>query len=124
VGDLSPLGLLVAHVLADVLVSPDVARTIQMTQPTLFRISPAFDGIDIQHGRDQARLESQLDGIRRYMADGSWRTLQAIADATGYPHASCSAQLRNLRKAKFGSYQIDRRYVDHGLYEYRIREGQ
>ena len=91
-----------------------------MTQPDLFTRSPQFDGIDYQKGRDQARLEGQLEGIKTYMANGQWRTLQEIADVTGYPHASVSAQLRNLRKSKFGGWTVERRYVANGLYEYRV----
>jgi hypothetical protein len=91
-----------------------------MSQPNLFTTQPAFDGADYQPDRDTARLDGQLDRIRRYMADGQWRTLQAIAEATGAPPASVSAQLRNLRKTRFGGWTVQRRYDGHGLYQYRV----
>jgi hypothetical protein len=43
------------------------------------------------------------------VVEGDARTLQEIADATGDPHASISAQLRHLRKPRFGAYAIDKR---------------
>jgi hypothetical protein len=54
------------------------------------------------------------------MKDGQWRTLEQIADMTGDPTPSVSAQLRHLRKPRFGSHTVDRRHVGGGLYEYRL----
>jgi hypothetical protein len=70
------------------------------------------------------RLSTQLEDVKKLMLDGSWRTLDRIARATGHPHASISAQLRHLRKARFGSYQVSRRHVGNGLYEYQVRRPQ
>jgi len=36
------------------------------------------------------------------MIDGTWRSLSDIREALGYPEASISAQLRHLKKGKFG----------------------
>jgi hypothetical protein len=82
-------------------------------------MAPYFDGPQDDAGRD-VRLNNQLVLIRNLMIDCAWRTLQAIADATGAPHASVSAQLRHLRKARFGSYLVERRHCGGGLYEYRV----
>lgn len=82
-----------------------------------------FNGPEYVPDRDNARLDSQLDRVRRLMLDGQWRTLQEIADRTGDPAASVSAQLRHLRKERFGSFVVDRRHVGGGLYEYRVRTG-
>ncbi len=79
-----------------------------------------FDGADINQARDAARLTGQLDAIWRLMSDGAWRTLGEIERLTGAPQASISANLRNLRKERFGGHVIERRYVDSGLYEYRV----
>ena len=38
---------------------------------------------------------------------------------TGDPEASVSARLRDLRKKRFGSHIITRRYVSDGLWQYR-----
>jgi hypothetical protein len=57
------------------------------------------------------------------MADGRWRTLAEIEAATGDPQASISAQLRHLRKRRFGSSVVERRPRGDrsaGLYEYAL----
>lgn len=56
------------------------------------------------------------------MSDRKWRTLNEIATLTDDPPASVSAQLRHLRKPRFGSYRVERRrsFIDSGLYEYRV----
>lgn len=73
---------------------------------------------------DKARLLNQLSRVRGLMLDGKWRTLREIADATGGdPEASVSAQLRHLRKKRFGSYVVEKRSRGErkiGLYEYRV----
>lgn len=81
---------------------------------------PRFDGADYQPVRDDPRLTSQLGRIKSLMLDGQWRSLVEIERATGDPPASISAQLRHLRKKRFGSYIVERRYIIDGLYEYRV----
>ncbi len=80
-----------------------------------------FDGADYVDGRDRPRLRGQILRVSSLMSDERWRTLQEIADATGDPHASVSAQLRHLRKARFGGYHVDREHIGAGLYRYRVR---
>ncbi len=81
-----------------------------------------FNGPDYSPERDQARLTGQIQRIYGLMRDGQWRTLHEIQDVTGDPEASISAQLRHLRKDRFGSYDVQkRRRGDRGLWEYRIR---
>ena len=84
--------------------------------------APRFDGADYQPERDDPRLTTQLGRIKALMADGMWRTLPEMEMATGDPQASISAQLRHLRKPRFGSYLVDREYISQGLYKYRVRE--
>ena len=81
---------------------------------------PHFNGDDYQRDRDHQRLSSQYIRIFDLMADHSWRTLSQIEDATGDPPASISAQLRHMRKERFGSHRVDKRYLGDGLYEYRV----
>lgn len=57
------------------------------------------------------------------MSDGVWRTLDQISEVTGDPPASVSAQLRHLRKPRFGAYLVEKRYVSRGLFEYRVLPG-
>lgn len=86
---------------------------------------PAYsrrEGVDIIPARDSSRLQAQMQQIKKVMEDGRWHTLSEIETKTGYPQASISAQLRHLRKPKFGSHIIERRYVESGLYEYRLRQ--
>jgi hypothetical protein len=40
---------------------------------------------------------------------GTWLTLQELAQLTCYGEASISAQLRNLRKPRFGGYVLEKR---------------
>ena len=79
-----------------------------------------FNGDDYQPDRDDARLTRQHERVRDVLLDGAWRTLDGIAMLTGDPTPSISAQLRHLRKERFGGYTILKRYVSDGLYEYRM----
>jgi alkylated DNA nucleotide flippase Atl1 len=92
-------------------------------QPLLDWKPPAdsrFNGADYVHERDAPRLSEQIGRVYAAMKDGQWRTLEQIADMTGDPTPSVSAQLRHLRKPRFGSHTVDRRHVGQGLYEYRV----
>lgn len=79
-----------------------------------------FDGTSFDPARDASRLSAQLDAVRELMLDGHWRTLGEIADQTGHPEASISARLRDLRKARHGSWTVERVYVRRGLFTYRV----
>ena len=100
-----------------------------MTRPDLFdaeverqygKVEYQFDGETIEASRDNARLTVQLNEVRRLMVPGDWWTLAELARATGYPEASISARLRDLRKPKFGGYTVERQYVERGLFRYRV----
>ena len=81
---------------------------------------PAYD-----ENIDGERVSKQHHRIRNYMLGCSWMTLAEIAHALDYPEASISAQLRHLRKERFGGYLVDkrRRPMDTGAqWEYRVRE--
>jgi len=54
------------------------------------------------------------------MSDGLWHTLAEMSSRLGFPEASVSARLRDLRKDKFGGRVVERRYVLNGLWEYRL----
>lgn len=79
-----------------------------------------FDGPEYVPARDQERLTGQILRIFSLMRDGKWRSLPEIATATGDPEASISAQLRHLRKTRFGSHTVNRRHVGSGLFEYQV----
>ena len=82
--------------------------------------TPHFNGSDYVHGRDFSRLSNQHDRVRESMLDGEWRTLEEIHSMTGDPPASISAQLRHLRKERFGGYVVDKKYLGNGLYQYKL----
>lgn len=82
---------------------------------------PFFEGPADEPDRED-RLGKQLDDVRALMLDGAWRTLEQIHNATGHPVASVSAQLRHLRKPRFGSYVVNKRHVGHGLWEYQVEK--
>ena len=85
---------------------------------------PARDGITYSHTRDARRLAGQQARVVSFMRSGAWHTLAEIAEATGDPEASVSSRLRDCRKARFGSYVIEREYVMRGLWRYRLKVGQ
>tara|TARA_R110002020_G_scaffold135316_2_gene302170 strand:+ start:1241 stop:1534 length:294 start_codon:yes stop_codon:yes gene_type:complete len=79
-----------------------------------------FDGDDYNDRRDRARLVGQIKRVFDYVRDGEWRTVQQIASATGDPETSVSAQLRNLRKARFGGHNVEKMHMGNGHYRYRL----
>lgn len=85
---------------------------------------PDFDGQTYERAKDHARLTSQLVRVYACMRDGEWRTLDEISRSIRDPAASVSARLRDLRKAKFGGYAVQRRRRTAGLFEYRLVLGQ
>jgi hypothetical protein len=61
---------------------------------------------------------------------GSWLTLRELSQLTQFGEASISAQLRHLRKPKYGSYVVEKRVrrgavisdAEHGaIWEYRLQ---
>ena len=84
-----------------------------------------FDGETYERDKDQVRLSRQGQVVYNVMRDGKWRTLSYLNRLTGEPEASISARLRDLRKEKFGGFDVQRRRInDGGLYEYRVLRGQ
>jgi len=85
---------------------------------------PTF-GPDYDWLIDGPRVKRQMDVIKDVMLRRrSWATLREISIATGYPESSVSAQLRHLRKSRFGSYDVRkrRRSDDSGTWEYFVQE--
>jgi hypothetical protein len=86
-------------------------------------MKPHFNGPDYVPKHDQGRLLKQIDRVYACVKDAVWRTLDEISAVTGDPQASVSAQLRHLRKERFGSYIIEKQSRGercNGLYEYRL----
>ena len=96
-------------------------------QPDLFNPPPRFDGPDYEPEHDRQRLQGQMGRIylALHTADsrGLWFTLGELRERTGDPEASISAQLRHLRKPRFGGHTIEKRRrgeAGNGLWEYRM----
>lgn len=85
-----------------------------------------FDGSDIKPERDNARLSGQIQRVYDVMSSGRYMTHAqirlAIRGKFGVEdkETSISAQVRNLRKPRFGGHTIQSRHIKNGLYEYRI----
>lgn len=82
-----------------------------------------FDGSDYLPLFDNKRLRGQAARIFDCMKDGKWRTFAEISKVTGDPEASISAQLRHLRKERFGMHTVNKQARgdrQHGLFEYRL----
>lgn len=85
---------------------------------------PAYD-----RKSDAKRIARQMDRVRDVMlsaADcGTWLTLKELAYMTHFPEASISAQLRHLRKTRFGGFIINKRPRGErakGLWEYQLEK--
>lgn len=87
----------------------------------VYSYEPHYNGPAYEPKKDFVRLHAQTDRVLKAAMD-RWMTLQEIADETGDPPASISAQLRHLRKPRFGAWTVDkrRRGVNSGLFEYKI----
>ena len=81
-----------------------------------------FGGETFDEPLDGDRLRKQLAHVRVLMSDSQWRTLKQLSVEVGAPEASVSARLRDLRKAKFGGYTVERQRVPNGngLHRYRV----
>jgi hypothetical protein len=89
-----------------------------------------FAGPAYEPAADRARLSTQVERIRLYMLGVEWRTVAEIQEEleqmyprTCFPPCSISAQLRNLKKAQFGSHRLEKRrrgMVPRGLWEFRL----
>jgi len=81
---------------------------------------PLFGGSTFVYERDADRLKSQMKVIRAAMSDGAWHTLAELAERSGYPEASISARIRDLRKPRWGGFEVQREFVRRGLWRYRM----
>ena len=82
-----------------------------------------FVGSDYDPELDYIRLKGQILRIWETMQYGDWYTLAELETRTHSPQASISAQLRHLRKEKFGYHTINKRRRGDktaGLFEYQL----
>jgi hypothetical protein len=98
-------------------------RDLSVAAASSRQAGPEFEGPAYDPETDKDRLASQLGRIYDCMKDHAWRTLEEIHGRTGEPAASISAQLRHLRKPRFGAYRVEKRHrgdPSHGCFEYRV----
>lgn len=92
--------------------------------PNPAKADPEPDGETYVRQYDRVRLSGLLAAVFNLMADGRWRTLAEIVAAIERgTEASVSARLRDLRKQKFGGWEIERKRVGaktSGLHAYRL----
>jgi len=81
---------------------------------------PHFNGPDYVPERDWQRLTTQIGRVFNAMKDKRFRTLREISSTTGDPEASVSAQLRHLRKERFGSHKVNKKHIKNGLFKYQL----
>ena len=88
-----------------------------------------FNGPSYNEHHDKKRLTGQCLRVFNLMKDGKWRTLDEIQSESENrtkikdSQASISAQLRHLRKDRFGSHTVDHRARgdrSKGLFEYQL----
>ena len=98
----------------------DAATTTRKVSRAFTEGEMRFNGADYNPERDDVRLTGQILRIWGVVNDGRWYTLKDIYARTGDPEASISAQLRHLRKSRFGGHIVEREYINNGLYKYRV----
>lgn len=69
---------------------------------------------------DYERLNKQQRAVFDVMRSGRWLSLRQIADEAGCPEASASARIRDLRKEKFGGFDVRTERKSGGLFLYRL----
>lgn len=77
-------------------------------------------GVTFDAKRDGDRLNRQARAVYAILTDHRWHTLAELEAVTGYPQASISARIRDLRKPKFGGHTVSRSYLGEGLWHYRL----
>jgi hypothetical protein len=91
----------------------------------LFEQVPHFSGTTYEPSKDHKRLAKQFIAVRDYMlGHGEWRTLAQLSAALGYPEASVSARLRDLRRERFGGFTVERMRVGTATFRYRVRKAE
>ena len=81
-----------------------------------------FDGDTFDQALDGPRIGRQLDAVRDLLLAhrGEYFTLREIQQVAGGSEAGVSARIRDLRKARNGGHDVQRRRRDGGLWEYGV----
>src|SRR5262245_41773488 len=87
---------------------------------------PDFDGETYDPALDRHRMTTQLGRVFERLTDGRWYHLETLMAFAQGSESGISARIRDLRKAKFGGWIVQRvRDPDEspksGLWIYRLR---
>lgn len=105
------------------------AARASLASPSLTVVCQAerFDGETYEPAKDSARLSTQLECVLWLLRDSRWWTLPDLTASVArlmskkVSDSSVTARIRDLRKERFGSHEIDkRRRNTGGTWEYRL----
>jgi hypothetical protein len=90
--------------------------------------SPAVGAGDGMLHPGRTQRETLLTVLRLAAGYEQWVTLAELAGKTKFPPASISAQLRHLRKARYGGWVVEKRrrewVKEEVVWEYRLAGGR
>lgn len=92
-------------------------RAERLPPPDVNPVAPA----GIENGGDVVRLNRQQARVWAVLRDQEWHTLPELSERCGVPEQSVSARIRDLRKEKYGSHEVERESLGKGLFRYRLR---
>lgn len=87
-----------------------------------------FDGETFEPERDGPRLTKALECVLWVLCDGKWHSLQEIQDqiieefGKQFSQAGISARIRDLRKDRFGGFDVEHIHIKGGLWRYRLND--
>jgi len=84
------------------------------------QLALVWDRMNPKDEERATKLTGDLKKIYRIMCDGDSHLVKDIAMLLGLPECSVSAQIRHLRKPKFGGYTIKRISITKGLSAYQM----
>jgi len=90
------------------------------------KLGADFDGETYIPELDKVRLTGMLGRVYEVMKDGNWHTLRQLSEKVRGSEASVSARIRDLRKEKFGGFEVERRrgLLNYSTHYYRLIVGQ
>ncbi len=83
-----------------------------------------FDGATYLHERDGLRLSGLMGRAFDCVKSGEWFTLAKLSELTGGSESGCAARLRDLRKERFGGFEVERIHTIAGIHLYRLKPPQ
>ena len=79
-----------------------------------------FDGTTYIPTLDHSRLTKGLRKVYDAMTDGRWWSLHELSLRCGVYEQSIGSRVRDIRKERFGGFQVDRKRIAKGLWMYKL----